>query len=319
MRQTIDTFLKQQYMNSKDFEIYNYSDKEIPSVSPHRHTFYEVYYVLSEKLDYVIGKQVYQMKKGDFLLIPPGLLHYPAETNLQIGKKYSRIVLWCSMDYFDRLVEVDPALQEIWDTVKQNRTYHFSPAQGTTQHLYDHILYLLSENRREVFASHGMAFALLLEIFVLIGRIVHKKQFAVTRNHSDDLFVNIVYYIHTHVTENISLEDLSKRFWVSKNHISKFFKEYVGLSVHQYILSLRLDGCRLAIGKGIPITQVADLFGFQDYSSFYRAFRKVFGICPKKYQESVLLQPEHEKAPFRIFENNSPAPERSILSAHPRR
>ncbi len=287
MRQTIDAFLKKQYMNSKDFEIYNYSDSAIPNVSPHRHTFYEIYYVLSEQLDYVIGNRVYNMKKGDFILIPPGQLHYPSESNLKIGKKYSRIVLWCSASHFERCVQIEPALREIWDTVKQDRIYHFSPTQGVTQHLYDHLLFLIEENRHKRHGSTGMSFAVLLQIFVLIGRIVHDKQYAEERDSTNDLFVNIVYYIHTHITENLTLDDLSRHFWVSKGHISKFFREYVGLSVHQYILSLRLDGCRLAINKGTPIMQAAEMFGFQDYSSFFRAFKKVFLLSPKEYQASL--------------------------------
>lgn len=291
MRLAIDTFLKKQYMNAKDFEIYNYSDTEIPAIMPHRHTFYEIYYVLSEHLDYVIGNRVYQMKKGDFILLPPGQLHYPAETNLKLGKKYSRIVLWCSTDYFDRFVQIEPALQEIWDIVKKTRTFYFSPAQGASQHLYDLLLCLLEESRRKKHASGGMVFAILLEIFVCLDRIICEKKYAETHLSSNHLFVNIIYYIHTHITENILLEDLSRHFWVSKGHISKFFREYVGLPVHQYILSLRLDGCRLAIAKGTPVMQAATLFGFQDYSSFFRAFKKVFAMSPKEYQESVLPSP----------------------------
>ncbi len=287
MKQIIDAFLKTQYMNTRDFEIYNYSDVEIPTVTPHRHTFYEIYYVLSEQLDYVIGKHVYQMKKGDFMMIPPGQLHYPAETNLKLGNSYRRIVLWCDTDYFDRFCEIEPSLREIWDTVQNDRIYHFSPSQGVTRHLHDHLLYLLNENRHKYHASDGMCFAILMEIFVLIGRIANEKQYITVHASTDNLFVNIVYYIHTHITEKISLDELARRFWISKSHISRFFREYIGLSVHQYILLLRLDGCRLAINKGTPITQAAVLFGFKDYSSFYRAFRKVFNMSPKDYQKAL--------------------------------
>lgn len=287
MKQTIDAFLKKQYMDTQSFEIYNYSDMEIPAITPHRHTFYEIYYVLSEQLNYVIGKNVYQLQKGDFMLIPPGQLHYPSETNLKLGNKYSRIVLWCNTAYFDRFCAIEPALRVIWDTVQENCVYHFSPSQGETLHLYDHLLYLLSENRHKDYASSAMCFAILLEIFVLIGRIVNEKDYIKTHTVTDSLFVNIVYYIHTHLTANISLDELASHFWISKGYISRFFKEYVGLSVHQYILSLRLDGCRLAINKGKSVTQAAEMFGFNDYSSFYRAFKKVFASSPKEYQRSL--------------------------------
>jgi len=287
MRQTIDTFLKKQHMDAKDFEIYNYSDVEIPSVMPHRHRFYEIYYLLSDQFDYVIGKRVYKLKKGDFILLPPGHLHYPSENNIKQGKRYSRIVLWCNVDFFERFAQIEPNLHTIWDTVTQKMVFHFSPTPGMSDYLYNHLLFLLYEKRKNGFASQGMMFATLMEIFVLISRIVRETQPSETHTTSQNTFVNIVYYIHTHITEPITLKELSQHFWVSKGYISKIFREYIGLSVHQYILSLRLDGSRAAIEKGMPIAQAAELFGFSDYSSFFRAFKKVFRQSPREYQKSL--------------------------------
>ena len=51
IRQTIDLFRKEQSMNNPDFDIFNYSDSHPPKVLPHRHNFFEIYYLLSERLD----------------------------------------------------------------------------------------------------------------------------------------------------------------------------------------------------------------------------------------------------------------------------
>lgn len=287
IRQTIDLFRKEQYMDHPDFEIYNYSDAVAPKVLPHRHNFYEIYYLLSDQVDYAIGNHEYPMKKGDILLLPPGLLHYPSDMHISPGNNYARIVLWCNIDFFETFAHVDPSINHMWDVVVNNGSYHIRPTPGASSHLYDHFLRLLDEQKREAFASKGMTYSILMEIFVLINRIVREKKNLGKHRPLENLFSNIISYIHAHLTEELSLTILAQQFFVSKGYISRIFKDYMGIPVHQYILSLRLEGCRQAIQSGAPITTAAELYGFHDYSSFYRAFRSAFHVSPKEYQDSL--------------------------------
>ena len=81
----------------------------------------------------------------------------------------------------------------------------------------------------------------------------------------------------------MSLEQLSKAFFVSKYHIAHVFKDNIGLSIHQYITKKRLNLCKEAISGHMSITQAYQMFGFGDHSSFYRAFKKEYGISPKDF------------------------------------
>ena len=83
----------------------------------------------------------------------------------------------------------------------------------------------------------------------------------------------------------ISLERLAAELFVSKYHIAHVFKDEIGMSIHQYISKKRLARCREALLGDVPVTKVYLLFGFHDYSSFYRAFKKEYGISPKDFKE----------------------------------
>ena len=72
---------------------------------------------------------------------------------------------------------------------------------------------------------------------------------------------------------------------MSKYHIAHVFKDNIGMSIHQYITKKRLNLCKEAISGGMSITDAYHRFGFGDYSSFYRAFKKEYGISPKDYRD----------------------------------
>ena len=106
----------------------------------------------------------------------------------------------------------------------------------------------------------------------------------------EDLYEGLIQYIEQHLEENLSLESLAQHFFVSKYHIAHLFKERLGLSIHQYIIKKRLAACRDAICSDAGITQIYELYGFQDYSSFFRAFKKEYGMSPKEYRTHYLSQ-----------------------------
>ena len=77
---------------------------------------------------------------------------------------------------------------------------------------------------------------------------------------------------------------------VGSRAISK--KDNLGLSIHQYITKKRLALCQEAIRTKMNINEIYQTYGFGDYSSFYRAFKKEYGISPKEYrdmQENVMI------------------------------
>ncbi len=89
-------------------------------------------------------------------------------------------------------------------------------------------------------------------------------------------------YIDSHLgAEKLSSALLSKKFYMSETELNRSFKKSTGLPVGKYINIKRLILARELLKKGMPANEVSLRCGFNDYSTFFRAYKKQFGANPK--------------------------------------
>lgn len=88
-------------------------------------------------------------------------------------------------------------------------------------------------------------------------------------------------YIDAHFAEELTLESLSHRFFVSKEHLSRAFKAHVGTGVTDYVTMRRMVYAEALLREGkVSIKQAAKLAGYEDLAYFYRVFKRRFGVSP---------------------------------------
>ena len=89
-------------------------------------------------------------------------------------------------------------------------------------------------------------------------------------------------YLSQNPTEQISIDDLAARFYISKYHMMRQFRAQTGYTIHGYLTGKRLMFARAMIAAGTPVLQASEESGFGDYSAFLRAYRKQFGAAPNQ-------------------------------------
>ncbi len=98
-------------------------------------------------------------------------------------------------------------------------------------------------------------------------------------------------YLDDDPTGNVSLEELSRIANLSPYHLSRVFKEEVGIPPHAYQINVRLDRAKDLLLRGWPISQVARETGFYDQSHFTRYFKRLVGVTPGSYaKDSKIFQ-----------------------------
>lgn len=270
-------------MLSRDFEIYYYNEPVSPKVSVHSHNYYEFYFFLEGDVSILIEGELYPLKYGDMVLIPPGVEHMAVVHTDVIP--YRRFVFWISMEYCNRLMEISSSYGYLMQNVLVKKNYIFHNDMITFHTIQYRIFQLIEEIKSERFGRDAKVSLCVNDLVLQLNRIVYEQQNPKSEKEKQNLYRNIIYYIEDHLDEELSLERLSEQFFVSKYHISHVFKEQMGLSVHQYILKKRMQVSKAAILGDTSITDVYTMLGFKDYSSFYRAFKKEFGMSPKEYKE----------------------------------
>lgn len=276
-------FDPRQYMISNDFELYYYSDRNLRKVKRHTHDYYEFYFFLQGNIAMQIEQEVCPVRFGDMIMIPPGVPHQLVNYDSEIP--YRRFVFWISQDYCRRLREISADYMYLIDYVQKNNIYLFHNTAIEFNSIQSRLLLLLEELHADRFGRDAQLSLLLNDLILHLNRVVysHIQPVSVLQEHS--LYQQLLHHIEEHLNEDLSLEKLAKEFFVSKYYIAHIFKNRTGISIHQYITKKRLALCREALLSNHTITETYQMFGFGDYSCFYRAFKKEYGISPKEFRD----------------------------------
>ncbi|MFC0301186.1 phosphoenolpyruvate hydrolase family protein [Virgibacillus soli] len=101
---------------------------------------------------------------------------------------------------------------------------------------------------------------------------------------SDDYIDFIKRYVSLHYKDEISLNEISDILHISRSYLSTLFKKNVGVSFTDYLIEFRLNrALEIYQEKKLPLTTIAELVGYPNYSQFSKIFKKRKGMSPREF------------------------------------
>lgn len=260
----------------EDFRLFHLRDIPNTKIEYHYHEFYKLLFLISGKGSYYIEGKKYLLKTGDVVLVGKQCVHRP---EFDENVPYERMILYISPQFLETHSSIDCDFSGIF---MGKHGHVLRPDESTGKLLSSHLLALEKELREDKYGKIIVSRSILLRLIVEIER-----SFLYGRSRSSALVLpknkqiqEIMNYIDTHLTEDISIDDLAEKFYLSRFHMMRKFKEETGITIHNYLSDQRLFTARDLINQGYSSTDACFMCGFRSYASFSRAYGKLFGITP---------------------------------------
>ena len=240
----------------------------------HTHADAEVYYFIRGGGIFHIEGSIYPLEPGDLLVMQPAESHY---IELDCSQIYERKMIHFDMDILRAVDSKGVLLRPFFDRApgKQNLYKAFQFRGGSPEHYFDTMLSSEPDPRVSVFA--GLV-PLLHELCAVKSRQTEEPELA-----PDTVEYQILRYLNENITQPITLQDICQRFFISRSQLCRLFRGATGVTVKHYLTVKRLVYARQRIEAGEPATHAYLQCGFSDYSSFYRAYVKHYGVAPTKH------------------------------------
>jgi AraC family transcriptional regulator len=96
-----------------------------------------------------------------------------------------------------------------------------------------------------------------------------------------------ISYMNEHLTESLSLKEISNAIEMSPYYFTRLFKQSTGMNAYQYLIHCRMERAKhLLCKQDLSIAEISQQVGFQNQSHFTNAFRKYTSTTPRVYRKA---------------------------------
>ncbi len=258
-----------------------YDNNENEVYPNHWHTPLEIVMPINDLYTAVCNNITFNLNVGDILLIAPGVIH-----NFPATPTGERLIFQADFSMLHNIKELESTLSIVSPAIvitKEN-----SPS------IHGRIQEIMFSIKEEYFSnatlSEAAIYALLIEMFVLVGREYTAKtdMFNVTNTKQKEYtekFLSLCDYINDNCTKDLTLESVADIAGFSKYHFTRLFKQFTGVSFYKYLNQKKVAIAeKLLIDPDISVTEVALRSGFSSLSAFIRMFKIIKSCTPTEFR-----------------------------------
>lgn len=271
-----------------NYEVHSSRNDTYSMERPHFHEDVEITLCTSGEGIFFLEPEIYPMHRGQLFLIVPATLHRSVAND----------------SYRSRVLRVPTCLLEEISTSQSNFancTQQYSRVQVTldeaqTRELEEMYEQLESPGNKQ-FGNDMQRFILLMAFLVKsFSYFVTGEATPANINMELANMKPVIKYIQAHLAEELSLDSIAAKFFISKFYLCRNFKLATGFSVRDYIIHCRILRARALLRNGYRVQETGELVGFHNNEHFIRTFKKLTGVSPKRYAKEYLISDKDEQS-----------------------
>lgn len=246
-------------------------------IEPQTHDGYELIFLKNGDITYLIDGKSYRVKKNSLIIIRPGKRHIILFNSPVVYDRYDII--------FDENIiprGVAAGIPDSIDVAVLGEYPKVAELFGKMDYYYQHFG---GEDFKNILSQ------LINEIFYNMI-IISRRPGSVTDSSftENPVVTAAVDYIENNIGSDLSLDVLCNELFISKSYLHQLFSEHLKISPQKFITAKRLMLIQKEIRSGTRPTEAYLNYGFSDYSTFYRAYKKHFGYPPSEEAEREIVR-----------------------------
>lgn len=249
---------------------------------------YHFYYILSENGELNVEGEIFEIKNGTVVLLPPNL-KYSFKTENQIE------MISINFDYTQKHNQntewIIPVRENEFNSTSVIEKLEFGDEYAIlnkplvlndVHYIKKNLDTILKEfNYKKQFSNQISCGLFKAVLFDVLREALHTGD----KNESIDKILN---YIHAHFSEEISNDELSKISGYHPYHLNRLMKQYTGTTLHQYIIDYRIETAKNLLREtDMPINLVAQNCGYNNFSNFSFDFKRKTVLTPSIYRKQT--------------------------------
>ncbi len=246
----------------------------------HTHTQCEIFCIFRGNGHYITEGSRHRFEPGRIFLMRPGELHMADMVNDIPREALSFHFSPSIVDSFDPQRKL---LTPFFDRPLGLNNVYDRPVISQTE-IYT-LFQKMQESGNDNYENCVHGTALLIAVLSELKRLFDAQLYN-SPSQSNSTMHNVIDYVNRNLTSPLTPEHLCEKYHFSRAQLDRNFKHTTGSTVWAYITAKRLLLAKDFISEGMHATEAAGACGFQDYSTFYRAYRKHFGQSPTATTDS---------------------------------
>ena len=238
----------------------------------HMHNVFEILYFAEGDADYMMEGTVYGLQKHDLLMIKPRTYHNLLPRSNAYYERF--IVFFSPSDVGADIFAKASALPDVVSAASEPLVTGFFDS-------WSRYGGAMSESELHEFVAAGIK-AIVTALF-----FDEPRQQPIIRR-TDALLKSVIEYVDSHPDQSVTVDAIAKMFYLSPSWLTHMFRRKMGISLMRYAEQKRILYAQKLISEGTPPTKAAELCGYENYSTFFRQYKKRLGISPREHKSHII-------------------------------